>query len=140
MKILTIIDSLQSICLNGVVVTTCQVDASWTSVAITAIICATILIIAFVWIIKHFHWKAKERQVQHEESMAKRELEEEVHRNRQKTDLLDKLLKSMESRTKKENAAKLDEQACKDFEDWLNKKLIEAEGKCVNNQQDETKA
>ena len=140
MKILTIIDSLQSICLNGVVVTTCHVDASWTSVAITAIICATILIIALVGILKYFHWKAKEYQVQHEESKAKREQEEEVRRNRQKADLLDKLLKSMESRTKKENAAKLDEKACKDFEDWLNKKLVEVEGKCEKNQQDETKA
>lgn len=140
MKTVTIIDSLQSICMSGAVETPCHCSglagASWTSVAITAIICATILIIILVGIFKYFHWKVKECQVQHEEAKAKREQEEAVRRNRQKADLLDKLLKSMEFRTKKENAAKLDEKACKELEDWLNNKLFEDEKKCKN----ETKA
>lgn len=127
MQITTVIDMLQIVTVNHVPTIHCPClppcCASCVSVAITGIICATILIIAITGISLFFIWKNKEMKVQKQAAAEKRVQEEENRKYESRARLLEKLLSLKESRTKTENASKLDAGGCTAYEELLKDEL-----------------
>ncbi len=127
MQITTIIDTLPALAVNNVPEPHCPCPppccASWVPVAITGIICATILIIAITGISLFFIWKSKEMKAKKQAAAVKRVQELEDRKFESRAKLLEKLLSFKESRTKTENANKLDEGGCTAYEESLREEL-----------------
>lgn len=127
MQITTIIDTLPTLTANLVPEPhrPCPAPAcaSWVPVAITGIICATILIIAITGISLFFSWKNKEMKARKQAAAEKRAHEVENRKFESRAKLLEKLLSLKESRTKTENASKLDAGGCAAYEESLKDEL-----------------
>ena len=127
MQITTIIGTLPTLAVNHVPGPHCPCPApacaSWVPVAITGIICATILIIAITGISLFFIWKNKEMKAQKQVAAEKRAQEVENRKVESRAKLLEKLLSLKESRTKTENVSKLDSGGCTAYEESLKDEL-----------------
>ncbi len=127
MEITTIIDTLPTLAVNHVQGPHCPCPphccAPWVPVAITSIICATILIIAITGISLFFIWKNKEMKAQKQAAAEKRAQEVENRKVEARAKLLEKLLSLKESRTKTENVSKLDSGGCTAYEEALKDEL-----------------
>lgn len=123
MQITTIIDTLPTLTANLVPEPhrPCPAPAcaSWVPVAITGIICATILIIAITGISLFFSWKNKEMKARKQAADDKRKHDLEDRKDEVQAQHLERLLKFMESRTTKENAEKLQKTESQDYEQVL---------------------
>lgn len=137
MKITTIIDTLPTLTVNYAPESYCPFPPpcheSWMPVAITGIICATILIIVLVGMSLYFVWKVKEMKAKKQAAVDKRTQDLEDREFEGHAKLLEKLLSFKESRTKTENVDKLNLEGCKAYEESLENELKKSNGEFLSN-------